>query len=65
MDGNPSQIQCAGVIFMNAVGIDVSKNKSMITVIQPLGVVIAEPYEARHTESELRELGRFSEKPSR
>ena len=38
---------------MNAVGIDVSKDKSMITVIQPLGVVVAEPYEVRHTESEL------------
>jgi len=44
---------------MNAVGIDVSKDKSMITVMQPLGVVVAEPYEVRHTESELRELAEF------
>lgn len=44
---------------MNAVGIDVSKDKSMITVIQPLGVVVAEPYEVLHTESELRELAGF------
>ena len=44
---------------MNAVGIDVSKDKSMITVIQPLGVVVAAPYEVRHTESELRELAGF------
>lgn len=28
---------------MNAVGIDVSKDKSMVTVIEPLGVVAAEP----------------------
>ena len=41
---------------MNAVGIDVFKDKSMITVIQPLGLVVAETYEVRHTESELREL---------
>ncbi len=44
---------------MNAVGIDISKDKSMITVLQPLGVVVAEPYEVRHTENELRELAGF------
>lgn len=44
---------------MNAVGIDVSKGKSMIAVMQPLGVVVAEPFEISHTESELGELARF------
>jgi len=44
---------------MNAVGIDVSKDKSMIAVMQPFGIVIAEPYEVSHTESELKELARF------
>ena len=44
---------------MNAVGIDVSKDKSMVTVIEPLGVVAAEPFEVSHTESELRELAGF------
>lgn len=44
---------------MNTVEIDVSKDKSMITVIQPFGVVVAEPYEVRHTKSELRELAGF------
>lgn len=44
---------------MNAVGIDVSKGKSMIAVMQPFGVVVASPYEVNHTESELKELARF------
>lgn len=44
---------------MNAVGIDVSKGKSMIAVMQPLGVVVAEPFETSHTESELEKLARF------
>ena len=44
---------------MNAVGIDTSKGKSTIAVMQPLGVVVAEPFEVAHTESELKELARF------
>ena len=44
---------------MNAVGIDVSKGKSMVAVMQPLGVVIAEPFEVNHTEIELGKLARF------
>ena len=44
---------------MNAVGIDVSKGKSMVAVMQPLGVVAASPFEVAHTESELRELAKF------
>lgn len=45
--------------IMNAVGIDVSKGKSTIAIMQPFGVVIASPYEISHTESELKELARF------
>ena len=41
---------------MNAVGIDVSKGKSMVTVMRPFGEVVVTPYEVRHTASELREL---------
>lgn len=41
---------------MNAVGIDVSKGKSMIAVIRPFGEVVVKPYEVHHTASELREL---------
>lgn len=44
---------------MNAVGIDVSKGKSMIAVMQPLGVVVAEPFEIPHAENELEKLVRF------
>lgn len=41
---------------MNAVGIDVSKGKSMVAIMRPFGEVVAKPYEVRHTSSELREL---------
>lgn len=41
---------------MNAVGIDVSKGKSMVSVVRPFGELVTKPYEVRHTFSELREL---------
>ena len=41
---------------MNAVGIDVSKGKSMVAVVRPFGELVAKPYEIRHTASELKEL---------
>lgn len=41
---------------MNAVGIDVSKGKSMVSVIRPFGELVAKPYEVRHISSELSEL---------
>ena len=44
---------------MNAVGIDVSKGKSTVAIMQPFGVIVASPYEVGHTESELKELARF------
>ena len=44
---------------MNAVGIDVSKGKSTVTVLQPFGVVIAEPFEVLHTAGELKKLVTF------
>ncbi len=44
---------------MNAVGIDVSKDKSTIAVMQPLGVVVAAPYDVLHTEGELKKLAAF------
>ena len=44
---------------MNAVGIDVSKGKSMIAVMRPFGEVVASPFEVGHTEGELKELARF------
>ncbi|NLX97483.1 MAG: IS110 family transposase [Rhodopirellula sp.] len=44
---------------MNAVGIDVSKGKSMVAVLRPLGVVVAKPFEVGHTASELGKLSAF------
>ena len=43
----------------NAAGIDISKGKSTIAVMQPFEVVVASPYEVGHIESELKELARF------
>lgn len=41
---------------MNAVGIDISKGKSMVAVVRPFGELVMKPYEVRHTYSELSEL---------
>lgn len=41
---------------MNAVGIDVSKGKSTVAVIQPFGVVIAEPFDVLHTDIGLKKM---------
>lgn len=44
---------------MNAVGIDVSKGKSMIAVMRPFGEVVASPYVVNHTDGELGKLADF------
>jgi len=44
---------------MNAVGIDVSKGKSTVSVLHPLDVVVAKPFEVHHTASELKELADY------
>lgn len=44
---------------MNAVGIDVSKGKSMIAVMRPFGEIVAKPFEVRHTSDELKGLVDF------
>ena len=41
---------------MNAVGIDVSKGKSMIAVMRPFGEIVASPFEVNHTADELGQL---------
>ena len=41
---------------MNCVGIDVSKGKSMIVVMRPLGEMVIPPFEVGHTDTELCEL---------
>ena len=41
---------------MNAVGIDVSKGKSMVCVMRPFGEIVASPFEVSHTTGELGKL---------
>ena len=43
---------------MNCVGIDVSKGKSMVAVMRPLGELVIPPFEVGHTDVELCELSR-------
>lgn len=43
---------------MNAVGIDVSKGKSIVSVIRPFGELVAKPFEVCHTSSELSGLAK-------
>ena len=43
----------------NAVGIDVSKGKSTVTVLQPGGTVIRKPFDVSHTSQNLNELAKF------
>ncbi len=44
---------------MNAAGIGVSKGKSMVSVMRPLGEVVAKPFAVRHTDSKLKELADY------
>jgi transposase len=41
---------------MNAVGIDVSKGKSMVAILRPFGEIVASPFEVTHSNSDLSEL---------
>jgi len=41
---------------MNAVGIDVSKGKSMIAILRPYGEIVSSPFEIHHTSSEISSL---------
>lgn len=41
---------------MNAVGIDVSKGKSMIAIMRPFGEVVHSPFEVSHNNNELSDL---------
>ncbi len=44
---------------MNAVGIDVSKGKSTVAVLQPGGVVVHKPFDVSHTSGELKSLASY------
>lgn len=41
---------------MNAVGIDVSKSKSMVAILRPYGEVVLSPFEVHHTASNIHSL---------
>ncbi len=41
---------------MNAVGIDISKGKSMVAVARPLGEIIAKPFEVIHSAASINSL---------
>jgi len=41
---------------MNAVGIDVSKGKSMVAALRPIGEMAIKPFEVAHTALELENL---------
>ena len=43
----------------NAVGIDVSKGKSTVAVLQPGGVIVRRPFDVEHSSSGLRELRNY------
>ena len=41
---------------MNAVGIDVSKGKSMVTILRPFDEIVSSPFEIKHTSSDILSL---------
>ena len=50
---------CIGGMNVNCVGIDISKGKSMIAVMRPLGEMVIPPFEVGHTDVALCELSRL------
>ena len=44
---------------MNAVGIDVSKGKSMVAIMRPFGGIVSTPFEIKHTTSDINSLIEF------
>jgi transposase len=43
----------------NVAGVDVSKGKSMVSVLRPFGEVVAKPFTVHHTGSELKKLANY------
>lgn len=62
MAANLKMMERRRIGVMNAVGIDVSKGKSMVAIMRPFGEVVVEPFEVSHTDAELRKLACFLEK---
>lgn len=42
--------------MLNAVGIDISKDKSIVAVLRPLGEVVHSPFEVIHKDSGIKQL---------
>ncbi|WP_347062411.1 IS110 family transposase, partial [Hungatella hathewayi] len=40
----------------NAVGIDVSKGKSMAAILRPYGEIVSSPFEIKHTSGNIQSL---------
>jgi len=53
-----TQIQIMEDVFMNAVGIDISKGHSTVSVLRMFGEVVMSPFEVNHTVSELKALAK-------
>ena len=43
-------------VTVNCVGIDVSKGKSTIAIMRPLGEIVQSPFEVKHTLSDFKAL---------
>ena len=46
-------------VMLNAVGIDVSKGRSTVAVLQPGGVVLHRPFDVFHNTKDLHNLARY------
>ena len=55
----PYKISSGDTKMYNAVGIDVSKGKNTIAVLQPAGVIVRKPFNVYHTSNELNELAKY------
>ena len=45
--------------MINAVGIDVSKGRSTVAVLQPGGTVVRKPFVVKHSSCELKSLAEY------
>lgn len=46
-------------VMLNAVGIDVSKGRSTVAVLQPGGVIVHKPFDVTHKSKDLHGLVRY------
>ena len=46
-------------VMLNAVGIDVSKGRSTVAVLQPGGVIVHKPFDVPHKSRDLHDLAQY------